>query len=109
MNPDALAPVGPCALPPRRGTRSSAPARYSIPAPCEARMQHPTPTPPTPPRFQPPLHLSDLVGGILKALTGAGDAMDGRRQVHAVHLVHILGGYGEDLHRKVARPTSRSD
>ena len=53
-------------------------------------MQHPPPLPA-------PLHLSDLVGGVLKALTGAGDAMDGRRQVHAVHLVHILGGYGEDL------------
>ena len=101
MNPDALAPVGPCALPPRRGTRSSAPARYSIPAPCEAHVQHPP--------LPAPLHLSDLVGGVLKALTGAGDAMEGRRQVHAVHLVHILGGNGEDLHRKVARPTSRSD
>ena len=77
---------------------------------CTLRGLHATPPhPPHPPALPAPLHLSDLVGGILKALTGAGDAMDGRRQVHAVHLVHILGGNGEDLHRKVARPTSRSD
>ena len=88
-----------------------APARYSIPpsetfVPCPAMLR--TPCNRLPLALSPPVHLSDLVGGVLKALRGAGDAMDGRRQVHAVHLVHILGGNGEDLHRKVARPASLS-
>ena len=54
----------------------------------EARSRQPRALGPNPAILH--SRLLDFVGRMLETLTRAGDAMDRRRQVNAVHLVHIL-------------------